>query len=478
MFQNTSRFYYYNATTQTTVWHRPANCDIIPLAKLQTLKQNTEVKGSPTGAAAGNSEQEIEESLEDKSLSPGKRRLKKQVQKHRRKVSEVQTENASQPLARFLPTSSSTEAITSTFAQTSPLPSPRISRHRRSHRGHYHYLHQPSRSQQAASISGLSKQPSLEQFKSSASVEDSRGGGSSNNSSIARSVSFMSKRTYDNYAPIGWVSRTGRASVESTPTTSRKLASNQNGSKPLTSPPKSRGKTSQSMSISELVDTGLSTLGQKQKDSKSSSATNGASGSSKMSPLQAYILEQAKLSGYDVDDRDSYVESDIDSRHGPGGASDSDDFADDEGCQSDNISKTSSSMEDDYLNAEPMYNNLEAMWRQNQHQIKKKEVDAFSQEFDLRMKLHATSATSGQHHQPNGATSNNSQKINHHNSSTMPRPTSVQPHASSHHSHHHPSYQGSYPVPYDVLHPSLQRNAHSLMIDPGALQKVNKGLHR
>ena len=36
------RFYYYNATSQKTVWHRPAHCDIIPLAKLQTLKQNTE----------------------------------------------------------------------------------------------------------------------------------------------------------------------------------------------------------------------------------------------------------------------------------------------------------------------------------------------------------------------------------------------------------------------------------------------------
>ena len=36
------RFYYYNATSQKTVWHRPARCDIIPLAKLQTLKQNTE----------------------------------------------------------------------------------------------------------------------------------------------------------------------------------------------------------------------------------------------------------------------------------------------------------------------------------------------------------------------------------------------------------------------------------------------------
>ncbi|KAI2652327.1 Rho GTPase-activating protein 39 [Labeo rohita] len=37
----TSRFYYYNASTQRTVWHRPHSCDIIPLAKLQTLKQNT-----------------------------------------------------------------------------------------------------------------------------------------------------------------------------------------------------------------------------------------------------------------------------------------------------------------------------------------------------------------------------------------------------------------------------------------------------
>ncbi|XP_058421169.1 rho GTPase-activating protein 39 isoform X4 [Diceros bicornis minor] len=45
---NTSRFYYYNATTQRTVWHRPQDCDIIPLAKLQTLKQNTE---SPRASA-------------------------------------------------------------------------------------------------------------------------------------------------------------------------------------------------------------------------------------------------------------------------------------------------------------------------------------------------------------------------------------------------------------------------------------------
>lgn len=42
---NTHRFYYYNASSQRTVWHRPGNCDIIPLAKLQTLKQNTDPEG-------------------------------------------------------------------------------------------------------------------------------------------------------------------------------------------------------------------------------------------------------------------------------------------------------------------------------------------------------------------------------------------------------------------------------------------------
>ena len=46
---NTSRFYYYNAATQRTVWHRPHSCDIIPLAKLQTLKQHAD---AGAGAAA------------------------------------------------------------------------------------------------------------------------------------------------------------------------------------------------------------------------------------------------------------------------------------------------------------------------------------------------------------------------------------------------------------------------------------------
>uniref|UniRef100_A0A5S6QVW6 WW domain-containing protein n=1 Tax=Trichuris muris TaxID=70415 RepID=A0A5S6QVW6_TRIMR len=44
--QNTGRFYYSNAFSRKTVWQRPHNCDIIPLAKLQTFKLNTEVRGT------------------------------------------------------------------------------------------------------------------------------------------------------------------------------------------------------------------------------------------------------------------------------------------------------------------------------------------------------------------------------------------------------------------------------------------------
>ncbi|XP_017293209.1 rho GTPase-activating protein 39 [Kryptolebias marmoratus] len=49
----TSRFYYYNASTQRTVWHRPQGCDIIPLAKLQTLKQHTDVSIPHPGGGGG-----------------------------------------------------------------------------------------------------------------------------------------------------------------------------------------------------------------------------------------------------------------------------------------------------------------------------------------------------------------------------------------------------------------------------------------
>ena len=36
----TQRFYYYNATSGKTVWQRPSNSDIIPLAKLQVYLAN------------------------------------------------------------------------------------------------------------------------------------------------------------------------------------------------------------------------------------------------------------------------------------------------------------------------------------------------------------------------------------------------------------------------------------------------------
>ncbi|CAF4938268.1 unnamed protein product, partial [Rotaria magnacalcarata] len=41
---STKRNYYYNAKSQRTVWQRPPGADIIPLAKLQMIKENTEPK--------------------------------------------------------------------------------------------------------------------------------------------------------------------------------------------------------------------------------------------------------------------------------------------------------------------------------------------------------------------------------------------------------------------------------------------------
>lgn len=40
--QNNSRFYYYNAITRQTVWHRPQGCDIVPLAQLQAMKGSSQ----------------------------------------------------------------------------------------------------------------------------------------------------------------------------------------------------------------------------------------------------------------------------------------------------------------------------------------------------------------------------------------------------------------------------------------------------
>ncbi|XP_012425596.4 rho GTPase-activating protein 39 isoform X1 [Taeniopygia guttata] len=40
--QNNNRFYYYNAITRQTVWHRPQGCDIVPLAQLQAMKGSSQ----------------------------------------------------------------------------------------------------------------------------------------------------------------------------------------------------------------------------------------------------------------------------------------------------------------------------------------------------------------------------------------------------------------------------------------------------
>lgn len=40
--QQSSRFYYYNALSNQTVWHRPPQCDIVPLAKLQAMKRTSQ----------------------------------------------------------------------------------------------------------------------------------------------------------------------------------------------------------------------------------------------------------------------------------------------------------------------------------------------------------------------------------------------------------------------------------------------------
>uniref|UniRef100_A0A7E4V0K5 Rho-GAP domain-containing protein n=1 Tax=Panagrellus redivivus TaxID=6233 RepID=A0A7E4V0K5_PANRE len=41
--QTTMRSYYYNPMTMKTIWIKPVDCEIIPLARLQLLKQNTEL---------------------------------------------------------------------------------------------------------------------------------------------------------------------------------------------------------------------------------------------------------------------------------------------------------------------------------------------------------------------------------------------------------------------------------------------------
>lgn len=51
--QNNNRFYYYNALTKQTVWHRPQNCDVVPLARLQAMKCNSQSDSRSQSAGEG-----------------------------------------------------------------------------------------------------------------------------------------------------------------------------------------------------------------------------------------------------------------------------------------------------------------------------------------------------------------------------------------------------------------------------------------
>lgn len=106
--QNTSRFYYYNATSQKTVWHRPQNCDIIPLAKLQTLKQNTEVRD------------------EDDNI---KIPVKKES---------IGTQTPSRGIVRSNSTRQGSVSSVSSHTQTTPHNSPK---ERKRHHHHHHHRH-------------------------------------------------------------------------------------------------------------------------------------------------------------------------------------------------------------------------------------------------------------------------------------------------------------------------------------------------
>jgi hypothetical protein len=123
--QNTSRFYYYNATSQKTVWHRPSNCDIIPLAKLQTLKQNTEVRGGNEDGEdkGGSSESEAATQTRFSGLEP------------------VPSNGSLEGFSAAFGASKKTKLTLSSQVQTSPINSPKAGRRH----SHHHHKHQVNR---------------------------------------------------------------------------------------------------------------------------------------------------------------------------------------------------------------------------------------------------------------------------------------------------------------------------------------------
>nr|CAD7594996.1 unnamed protein product [Timema genevievae] len=120
--QNTSRFYYYNATSQKTVWHRPQSCDIIPLAKLQTLKHNTE-------PVLDKKKESVSTQTPGRNVHSSKPSQPEHLTQH---SSSSKTSSARQVM---------THATSET--QTSPAESPRSSRRSHHHHHHHHRHHGP-----------------------------------------------------------------------------------------------------------------------------------------------------------------------------------------------------------------------------------------------------------------------------------------------------------------------------------------------
>ena len=461
----TSRFYYYNASSQKTVWHRPAHCDIIPLAKLQKLKQNTQVV---INAEEAGDEADVSDLAEDGE------EVVKNHHKTRRKSELVNKSCQSEDtvsLDRLLPIGR-VRMTSLTRSQTSPIS-------QRKTRQHYHKVHHfPSPRTFSESLEQLKKKPK------------------SDTAQISRSISFMSRNpdcSYDKFfGPVGWT-KTEQRSVESTPKSSRKKKEspqkNGNRSPSISSPiegyctpminrkqvnsppavrptpkprlslinsPKSPAKSSpnkaDNLSISDLVDTGLNTLIEDDLEKvplrpKKPSVVkrNGPS-----LALQSYMCEQAKR--YVAADSD--ISEDEFSVH-----REDSDFADNEDA--------SSLEEEDYLSG-PTYQELgSTRWLQSlerggkgrlhsvpppvpphkpkplpfPNQLSSPDVDAFSEDFDKKIRLHSQSS-SGNTTMPR-------------NGSSGGRPSLPAP------------QQPSYPSPYEILHPSLQRNAHSLLVEPG-----------
>ncbi|XP_076306785.1 uncharacterized protein LOC143223138 isoform X2 [Tachypleus tridentatus] len=175
--QKTSRYYYYNPSSQKTVWQAPQNCDIIPLAKLQTLKQNTEV-------------QEDCETVLFKKETVATQTSSKRPSKE-------------EPLTKF--------PMVCAATQTSPSASPQP---RRKHHHHHHHHHRHHRSHKHDSVlqtstphhsslshqlptAGVSREEQCTQNHSSQTTSRSQDSGrSSDSGSISQSHSSLESGAY------------------------------------------------------------------------------------------------------------------------------------------------------------------------------------------------------------------------------------------------------------------------------------------